>query len=69
MEYLVKQRDDSPLYLFESALEDRNEGKKIVKRFEVPKFFKDEDYFKIVNLFIVTQSRWVKIKDHHSVGF
>ena len=47
MEYLVKQKDDSPLYLFESALEDRNEARKIAKRFEIPKYF-DEDLFKIV---------------------
>lgn len=47
MEYLVKQKDDSPLYLFESSLEDRNEGKKIIKRFTPPKFFR-EDFFKIV---------------------
>jgi histone arginine demethylase JMJD6 len=42
MEYLVKQKDDSPLYLFESALEDRDEGSKIIKRFQVPKYFRDD---------------------------
>jgi histone arginine demethylase JMJD6 len=47
LEYLVKQKDDSPLYLFESSLEDRDEGSKIIKRYEPPKFFR-EDFFKLV---------------------
>ena len=46
-EYLVNQKDDSPLYLFESSLEDRKEAWKMTKHFEVPKYFKD-DLFSIV---------------------
>lgn len=46
-EYLVNQKDDSPLYLFESSLEDRKEAKRLVKQFEVPKYFRD-DLFSIV---------------------
>jgi len=46
-EYLVNQKDDSPLYLFESSLEDRKEARKMIKHFEVPKYFQD-DLFSIV---------------------
>ena len=49
LEYLVKQKDDSPLYLFESALEDRDEGSKMIKRYEVPQYFR-EDLFSIVSI-------------------
>jgi len=46
-EYMVLQKDDSPLYLFESSLEDRKEGKKLLKHFDVPKYFRD-DLFSIM---------------------
>ena len=47
-EYMVNQKDDSPLYLFESALEDRKEAKRMEKCFDVPKYFRD-DLFSIVD--------------------
>src|SRR5207249_2766495 len=47
LEYLVNQQDDSPLYLFESAIEDRKEAKKMKNDFEIPKYFRD-DLFSIV---------------------
>lgn len=43
MHYLVHQKDDSPLYMFENC--DLN--KKIKKKYEVPKYFK-EDFFNYV---------------------
>lgn len=46
-EYLVFQKDDSPLYLFESSLEDRKVGKGIINHYNVPEYFKD-DLFSIV---------------------
>ena len=45
----MKQKDDSPLYLFESALEDREEGRKIIKRYKIPDYFQD-DLFSMVTL-------------------
>jgi len=54
-EYMVIQKDDSPLYLFESSLEDRKEGKKLLKYFDVPKYFRD-DLFSIVNHFLYENS-------------
>ena len=42
--YIIHQTDDSPLYLFENA--DLN--KRLKKKYEVPKYFK-EDYFNYVS--------------------
>ena len=48
LEYLVynviflKKKDDSPLYLFESNLEDRKYAKKMLKDFRPPKYFKED---------------------------
>lgn len=44
MYYIIHQTDDSPLYLFENS--DTN--KKLKKKYEVPKYFK-EDYFNYVS--------------------
>jgi histone arginine demethylase JMJD6 len=46
-EYLVHQKDDSPLYLFESSIEDIRDAKDMIKHYEVPKYFRD-DLFKVV---------------------
>ncbi len=43
-EYLITNDDDSPLYMFESAIEDIKEARKMISSYEVPKFFK-EDFF------------------------
>ena len=40
IEYMIYNRDDSPLYLFESSLEDHPQAKVMMKDYEVPKFFK-----------------------------
>jgi histone arginine demethylase JMJD6 len=45
-EYLVNNKDDSPLYLFESSIEEHKEAHKIMKNYEVPPYFKD-DLFKL----------------------
>ncbi len=42
--YILHQKDDSPLYLFDNC--DLN--KRIKKKYEIPKFFK-EDYFNYVD--------------------
>jgi histone arginine demethylase JMJD6 len=58
LEYLLHNTDDSPLYLFEryfiiiiiiySSLEDlKDDGKDIIKRFDIPKYFRD-DLFSLV---------------------
>ncbi len=42
LEYLIHNKDDSPLYLFESALEDKKETKSMINKFLVPKYFLDD---------------------------
>ena len=41
-EYMKKNRDDSPLYLFEKDIGDKKEYKPILKNYSVPKYFKDD---------------------------
>lgn len=45
LEYLIYNKDDSPLYLFESSLEDKDETRKIMRNYTVPAYFND-DLFK-----------------------
>jgi histone arginine demethylase JMJD6 len=40
IEYMLYNRDDSPLYLFESSLEDHDYGPTMLKDYKIPKFFK-----------------------------
>jgi histone arginine demethylase JMJD6 len=47
IEYMLYNRDDSPLYLFESSLEDHRYGSSFMKDYKPHKFFK-ENYFQLV---------------------
>ncbi|KRX11217.1 hypothetical protein PPERSA_07742 [Pseudocohnilembus persalinus] len=47
LEYLVYNKDDSPLYLFESSIEDNKDARPMIKYYDVPKFF-TEDFFQYV---------------------
>jgi histone arginine demethylase JMJD6 len=42
MEYLIHNEDDSPLYMFESAIEDIKEAKSMISKYSVPKFFRED---------------------------
>lgn len=42
MQYLLYNQDDSPLYLFESSLEDKEDTKLIIGNYAVPPYFKDD---------------------------
>ena len=46
LEYLVYNKDDSPLYLFESSLVDHRQASGILKNYRVPRYFSD-DLFKL----------------------
>jgi histone arginine demethylase JMJD6 len=39
VEYMLYNRDDSPLYLFESNLEDHEVAKEMMNDYKPPKFF------------------------------
>lgn len=48
MEYMIFNRDDSPLYMFESSIQNPKRGvTDLIKEYEVPKFF-DDDYYKLL---------------------
>lgn len=57
IEYLIYNKDDSPLYLFQSSIESRKKIKDIVKDYSVPKYFQD-DYFKILGSETRPPYRW-----------
>ena len=46
LEYLIYNKDDSPLYLFESSLESKPQLHPIIDNYKVPKYFRD-DLFKL----------------------
>ena len=46
-EYLIFNKDDSPLYMFESSIENHKNLNRLIYEYEVPKYFK-EDLFKYV---------------------
>ena len=52
VEYMLYNRDDSPLYLFESSLEDHETAKKMMKDYEPPKFFR-KNFFALVTIIII----------------
>lgn len=45
LEYLLYNKDDSPLYLFESSLEDKEETREMIKNYTIAPYFND-DLFK-----------------------
>jgi len=57
LEYLLHNKDDSPIYLFESALEEKEETLPIINNYEVPPYFKD-DLFKLAGVKKRPPFRW-----------
>lgn len=48
LEYLIHNTDDSPLYLFESSIENNKDAKKMLDHYNVPKYF-SHDYFDYID--------------------
>jgi histone arginine demethylase JMJD6 len=48
LEYMCKQKDDSPLYVFDDKFGDKVESDLLLEDYKVPQYFR-EDLFKIVN--------------------
>ncbi len=46
-DYIEKNRDDSPLYLFDSCFSEKNKKHKLLKHFNVPTYFQ-EDLFQLL---------------------
>ena len=57
IEYTLYNRDDSPLYLFESNLEDHPEAHVMQDDYETPKYFK-ENLYKILEEESMPPHRW-----------
>jgi histone arginine demethylase JMJD6 len=60
MEYVLYGRDDSPLYLFESSLEEHPEAHVMQKDYKPPKYFK-KNLFKLLNEDEMPPHRWFLI--------
>lgn len=71
IEYLLFNRDDSPLYMFESNIEEHSEAKVMVDEYEPAKFFKEDLFVDLVSrLFGLTfiLFSWVKRRHLHTGG-
>lgn len=47
IKYMERQRDDSPLYIFDSHFDDYEESKALLRDYSVPDYFPD-DLFSLV---------------------
>ena len=57
VEYMFGNKDDSPLYLFESSLEDHEQAKNMLKQYKPPKFFQ-KNYFQLLGDDDMPPHRW-----------
>ena len=57
LEYLVYNRDDSPLYLFEPELESLPKGRELLNYYKPPKYFRN-NYLSIVLFSICSFFLW-----------
>lgn len=60
MKYAKLQTDDSPLYIFDSSFDDREDTKPLLKDYSVPKYF-NEDLFSLVGESRRPPYRWFLI--------
>ena len=60
LEYMIYGRDDSPLYLFESSLEDHPLAKEMLKEYTPPKFF-NKNLFSVLEEDEMPPHRWFLI--------
>ena len=49
VEYALFNRDDSPLYLFESNIEEHETMKAIIDEYEVPRYLKTDLFVELVS--------------------
>ena len=65
MEYLRKNKDDSPLYIFDSTFDDDRVAKKILKDYRVPSYFSD-DLFRLISESRRPPYRWFLVGPERS---
>ena len=57
VDYMFNNKDDSPLYLFESSLEDHEVAKRMLKEYQPPKFFQ-KNHFALLGEDEMPPHRW-----------
>jgi len=65
LRYLEGNRDDSPLYVFDSSFEDDRHGKKILSEYQVPLYFRD-DLFRFISESRRPPYRWFLVGPERS---
>lgn len=50
--YLLHQKDDSPLYMFQSSFNELTGTADMIKKYTVPKYFRN-DFFELVRSFLI----------------
>ena len=65
LKYMYHQRDDSPLYLFDSSFDEREETKSLCDHYSPPKYFR-EDLFRLVGEKRRPPYRWFLIGPRRS---
>jgi len=65
LRYLHHNRDDSPLYIFDSAFEDDKHAKSMLQDYRVPTYFRD-DLFRFVSESRRPPYRWVLVGPERS---
>ena len=65
MQYLVENRDDSPLYIFDSSFDEDGVGQRMLSSFTVPPYFRD-DLFSLVGEARRPPYRWFLVGPERS---
>jgi len=66
IEYMLFNRDDSPLYLFESNIEEHPEVKQMVNEYKPPKFFRKDLFVDMLGEKKAPPHRWFLIGPRRS---
>jgi len=66
IEYVLMGRDDSPLYMFESSLEDHPQAKAMVNDYKTAKFFRQDVFTQLLGEDKAPPHRWFLIGPRRS---
>jgi histone arginine demethylase JMJD6 len=66
IEYLLYNRDDSPLYMFESNIEDHPEAKEMINEYQPPKYLRDDLFVDMLGEDGAPPHRWFLIGPRRS---
>jgi len=66
VEYAMFNRDDSPLYLFESNIEEHETMKNIINEYEVPRYLRRDFFVELMGEKKAPPHRWFLIGPRRS---